>query len=243
MSHGDFSPFRYSSAICLFACLFAGTAIGGNVPDARETLDPQKSVKVREVGNVLLQAKRSHRPDESAMQIRQQIDQVRKGVESLTKPLPVSELTLAEDGLVQRSRMRGANGMAISDRSAWHHARRLQIRQLKNDLATLRNQRGAFKAKAQTVSPKTLQRARGPASIAEDVRRAHPALTDVSERALDRLVALENEVDAALAAPADERHRRLTTLAQKLRFRKQAVNMGETRQKDTPTYITRTRHR
>ena len=229
---------------CLLIQTFA-FSVHAEESSMKAPLDPQKSTQVREVGHALLQANRHYQADSNAQQIYQQVEQVRSAIESLTRPLPASTLTLANHTATQNVSLQSKFSVTSSSANQWGLARETQINQLTNRLGTLRQYCGDFRNKHEANTPGLFQRFSAWVSGAETNNELseNQVITDVSTQVLDRLERLDEEVNAAINSSPDERHQKLVALAQSLEISQRPVGLPEDERADTPTYITRTTHR
>lgn len=241
MTFSIFQPLRYYGVMVLFLVSQAGGVKASDLQLMRSSLDPQKHNQVREVGNALLMANRTFQADTDADQIHQQIHRVRQALETLTQPLPTQILTLStEQSLFPKQKTRNQSSISTQ----WHQARRKQIAELDSALSVLQQYRNDFRGKYQELESGFFQRLSAWAlSAPTDENAVNPVITSVSEAALSSLETLEDDVNAALAAPPKERHQQLTVLAQRLSFKKHAATLPESAQRETPTFVTRTSHR
>ncbi len=228
--------------LCITGQLLSSTAFADE-QDRQAPLNAQQRTQIQGVGNALLKANRTYQPDEDASAIRAQVDQVRQAIETLTKPLDSTPLTVSVNNATATASALTAQTASVSSAEQWQQARASQINQLNNELAKLRQHCDDYRNKQQAKKPGLFKRFTALLSGNNKPAKKHPVITEASERVLTRLENLGVEVDETLALPADQRQQKLLALSDSLRFQKQLVITPDAEPNDTPTYLTRTKHR
>lgn len=221
-------------------------------PEQRH-LTPGQREKVQAVSQAILAAKRNAEHSPESMAIREQIKRVKAHLDSFIAPVGPVKLTLASAGSSQGSAQAATSSLPEKARRRTQtRARRINrlqgaFRQLKiqcDDILDRRSGRG--RGLMQRLRTLVLPQHR-------TAQRNQPVMTALSDAALMELSDLQQEIDAALALPEEERHAELAALSKRLTvsriFPATIAEQGSDSETSrptkikTPTLSSRTSHR
>ena len=209
----------------------------------RSPLQSQELNQVRQAGQALLQAKRSYAPTGEAEQIRKLVENVHAELTALSRSMAASSVDIVMTAGANDVPTNVADiGDSVSNR--WKQAHRPMIDRLTANLTELRQQSIDIKALRTKAEPGIFQRIGAWLSgDDEQIRLRRLKSINVTDKVLDRLERLDEEIELALNAPPAERQQQLEVLAESLELKstsKQAQHYGS---KQTPTLVTATTHR
>ncbi len=221
----DCRPMAYVSVVLLLS-----TSLYTRV-HAGEGLDPQQREQIKTIGTALLQAKRRYVPDPQIRQMRDNIEQVRQQLETLTAPIMPDKPLTASTTAQPASSVAAAQKQTIT--ANWQQVRKTDIDRLRQTRIKLRDQHRALRAVQLT-----------PQDALPRTGEGNNVMLSVTPAALTRLETLDVEIEDAMALPEAERHTVLRRLADELRLIKHApLDVSDTPTRETPTMTSRTEHR
>jgi len=208
-------------------------------------LKPETREAVRGVGQALLQAKRSYTPQQDITPLRDNIEQIRRLLGTLTAPAGMNPRI--EIAITTSSAASPLTTQAVSRLPDWQQMRAGEIKQLRTATATLGQRcRALRKARMPTVQKMSLFDSvityfTGKPAASVDGKL--PVITPITSAALARLEQLDTEIAEVLALPAAERQARLKEMTVALRPGRQRPGVRDNPAEETPTFTSRTQHR
>ena len=212
------------------------TVKAGSAAELKE-LKPDTRESVRAVGQSLLRAKRSYVPDQASIALRGQIDEVRRLVNALAKPIATTPIEIQLAATSAQS-----NAQIPSALPQWQRTRTTQIDQLRSTAANMRSASRALRDKRRGAKPSLLQSIASFFGLSGNGNARGSIVTPVTDAALSRVEHLNTEIEAALALPANEQPRRMRTLSAALSPKKPQLSKADAGT-PTPTFSTHTTHR
>ncbi len=220
----DFRPMDYVSVVLLLSTSMYTSVHAG------DGLDAQQREQIKTIGTALLQAKRSYVPDPQIRQMRDNIEQVRQQLETLTAPIMPDKPLTVSTTTQPSSSVAAAQKQTIT--ANWQQVRKTEIDQLRQTRIKLRDHHRVLRATSQFTP-------QGAATHSGD-----QVISPITPAALTRLETLDVEIEEAIALPEAERHTALRRLADELRLIRQApLDVSDTPTRETPTMTSRTEHR
>ncbi len=252
--HFHVSLIRYSTLMAVLIITIAGPTVQAAEPE-HVGLTPAQRQQVQAVGHAILAAQRHAKRSAESEAIRKQIKQAKAQLDALMVPVSTGKISLASPSStgLSASSVSAPPMTARAKIQAWHHAHAAQLAKLDTVLVHLKTRSGEVLKARMPPQPGFWQHLWARVAGRSPARPQQAVVTSLSDAALTRLGSLQSEVKAALALPEAERHQRLAALSEQLTIRKRFPmdasakdtrgQMQDTARKETPTLISRTRHR